>query len=303
MTLATPEDAIATAAEEPVVPAESSFGEVWGRFTRHRLALISFYILLLLYVACFLGEALVAASPTEQHSDLSYIPPQQIRIFDDRGLTGPFVRSVTRQLNQQTFQWEYAEDPNTKIPLGLFVKGPEYRFLGLIPTDRHLIGSTDGTTVYLLGSDQFGRDLLTRILTGGRLSLTIPVAAVLITMVLGTLIGSVSGYFCGWVDGVIQRVLEVLSGFPRLALWMALAAVIPLGSNGATTYAAMAAILAVIGWGQLARQVRGRVLQLRSAEYVFAARALGANSWRVITRHLIPNMVSVIVVVASVSIP
>ncbi|QMV02911.1 ABC transporter permease subunit [Devosia sp. D6-9] len=286
-----------------VAPVESQWREIWHRFCRHRLALISFYVLIFLYAVCFLGEALVSASPYEQKTDLGYTPPQAIHLWDNGQLAAPYTYGITKSLNNTTFQWEYVQDTTKKVPLGFFVPGSSYRLLGLIETDRHLFGATDGQTVYFLGSDQFGRDLLSRILVGGRLSLTIPVAAVLITVVLGTLIGAVSGYVGGWADTLIQRFIEVLSGFPRLALWMALAAVIPLGSQGAATYAAMAAILAVIGWGQLARQIRGRVLQLRSAEYVLAAQALGGSSWRIITRHLVPNLISVIVVVASVSIP
>jgi peptide/nickel transport system permease protein len=284
-------------------PVESQWREVWRRFCRHRLALASLWVLVLLYGLCALGEALVSSSAYEQQTDLAYTPPQGIHLIADGGLVRPYTYAVTKTLNTETFELEYTLDTDARIPLGLFVTGPVYRFLGLVETDIHLFGALDGRPVFLFGSDQFGRDLLARIFVGGRLSLTIPVAAVLITVVIGSLIGAVSGYVGGWTDVLIQRCIEVLSGFPRLALWMALAAVVPMGSDGAATYAAMAAVLAVVGWGQLARQIRGRVLQLRSAEYVLAARALGGSGWRIITRHLVPNLVSVIVVVASVSIP
>ena len=252
---------------------ESPALETWRRFTRHRVGVVALGVVLVLFALSFLGRFLVASDPFVQHRDAAYWPPQRVRVIDAEGrLTRPFVYGFERALHPETFQWEYAVDESNVTELALFARGPVYRVLWLFDWDVHLVGTVDGAPVFFLGTDRFGRDLLARLLWGGMVSLSVPVLAVAITVLLGTLIGAVSGYFGGWVDNLIQRVIEVLASFPRLPLWMALAAVIPPEFQGVALYAGMAVILAIIGWGRLARQVRGKVLQLRQMEYVVGAR-------------------------------
>ena len=283
---------------------ESPALETWRRFTRHRVGVVALVVVLVLFALSFLGRFLVASDPFVQHRDAAYWPPQRVRIIDAEGrLTRPFVYGFERALHPETFQWEYAVDESNVTELALFARGPVYRVLWLFDWDVHLVGTTDGSPVFFLGTDRFGRDLLARLLWGGMVSLSVPVLAVAITVLLGTLIGAVSGYFGGWVDNLIQRVIEVLASFPRLPLWMALAAVIPPEFQGVALYAGMAVILAIIGWGRLARQVRGKVLQLRQMEYVVGARALGASPWRVIGKYIVPNASSHIIVMATLYVP
>ena len=287
----------------PDVP-ESPALETWRRFTRHRVGVVALGVVLVLFALSFLGRFLVASDPFVQHRDAAYWPPQRVRIIDAEGrLTRPFVYGFERALHPETFQWEYAVDESNVTELALFARGPVYRVLWLFDWDVHLVGTVDGAPVFFLGTDRFGRDLLARLLWGGMVSLSVPVLAVAITVLLGTLIGAMSGYFGGWVDNLIQRVIEVLASFPRLPLWMALAAVIPPEFQGVALYAGMAVILAIIGWGRLARQVRGKVLQLRQMEYVVGARALGASPWRVIGKYIVPNASSHIIVMATLYVP
>ena len=283
---------------------ESPARETWRRFTRHRVGVVALGVVLVLFALSFLGRFLIATDPFVQHRDAAYWPPQRVRLIDADGrLTRPFVYGFDRRLHPETFQWEYAVDQSRVTVLALFARGPVYRVLWLFDWDVHLIGTVDGSPVFFLGTDRFGRDLLARLLWGGMISLSVPVLAVAITVMLGTLIGAVSGYFGGWVDNLIQRMIEVLASFPRLPLWMALAAVIPPEYQGVALYAVMAVILAIIGWGRLARQVRGKVLQLRQMEYVVGARALGASPWRVIGKYIVPNASSHIIVMATLYVP
>ena len=297
---AVPEADAADALDAPESPAR----ETWRRFTRHRVGVVALGVVLALFALSFLGRFLIASDPFAQNRDAAYWPPQRVRLIDAEGrLTRPFVYGFDRRLHPETFQWEYSVDQSKVTVLALFARGPVYRVLWLFDWDVHLIGTVDGSPVFFLGTDRFGRDLLARLLWGGMVSLSVPVLAVAITVLIGTFIGAVSGYFGGWVDNLIQRLIEVLASFPRLPLWMALAAVIPPEFQGVALYAGMAVILAIIGWGRLARQVRGKVLQLRQMEYVVGARALGASAARVIGRYIVPNASSHIIVMATLYVP
>ncbi len=196
----------------------------------------------------------------------------------------------------------YQLDKTIRFPILLFAKGDSYRFAGLFETNVHLFG-TEGTEWFVLGTDRMGRDLLSRILYGGRVSLTIGLLGVAITLVLGTLIGTVSGYYSGWIDVLIQRLIELLLVFPTIPLWMALAAALPPHWSQLKVYFGIVTILSFVGWGGLARQVRGMVLSLRERAYVKAARSFGCSDIYIIYKHLIPGCFNHLIVIATLSVP
>jgi peptide/nickel transport system permease protein len=197
--------------------------------------------------------------------------------------------------------WE--PDLTKPYPIKFFVQGYEYKFLGLFRSRLHLYGVEDGGTVYLLGSDKFGRDLWGRVCMGARISLSLSILATLIIVAVGASIGIISGYYGGWVDNLIQRFIEFLQSFPALPLWMALAAVIPITWDQTLIFITMSAIFALLGWTQLARQIRGKALALRETDFILAAKEMGASDRRIIFRHLLPNCLSHIIVVLTLTIP
>ena len=234
---------------------------------------------------------------------MRYLPPTAVHLFAPgrQGIRWPFVYGMRSIRDPETMELSFAADTSRSYPVTLLHHGDSYRLLGLIPCNLHLIGS-DGP-FYLAGTDRMGRDLLSRILFGGRVSLTIGLAGVFISILLGSLLGIVSGYRGGWIDVAIQRLIELLSSFPAIPLWMALAAALPAAWSGLQVYFGITMILSLLGWGGLARQVRGKVLAAREADYVMAARAAGAGHWYIITRHLAPSAYSHIIVIATLSIP
>jgi peptide/nickel transport system permease protein len=195
----------------------------------------------------------------------------------------------------------YTTDASRKYPIRLLHRGDSYRMFGVIPTNLHLL-SSDGP-FYLLGTDRMGRDLLSRILYGARISLTVGLVGVWLSIVLGSILGTVSGYRGGMTDIVIQRLIELLSAFPTVPLWMALGASLPPRWSGIQVYFGITLILSLLGWGGLARQVRGKILALREADYVLAAKCAGASDLYILFRHLMPTAYSHIIVIATLSIP
>lgn len=197
----------------------------------------------------------------------------------------------------------YVEDHSRPYSVRLFVRGEPYHLWGLIETDLHLFGVEDGGTLFLLGTDSLGRDLLTRIIYGARISLTVGLLGVTLSFVFGLLIGAVSGYYGGWIDNVIQRLIEVLRSFPSIPLWMALSAALPSTWSPLQVYFGIVLVLSFIGWTGLARQVRGMILSAREEDYTMAAVVVGVRPWRVMWRHLLPSCTSHIIVVLTLAVP
>jgi peptide/nickel transport system permease protein len=229
-------------------------------------------------------------------------PPQRVRLFHEGRLHRPFVYEPMQHVNPDTRRLTYTFETSRPLPLSLFVKGDPYVLWGLFHSDRHLVG-VQGGKMYLLGADAMGRDLLSRIIYGSRISLTIGLAGVLLSLVLGVLIGGISGYYGGRTDNLIQRGIEVLRSFPTIPLWLALSAAIPATMSDVAIYFCMTLILALIGWTGLARVVRGRFLALRELEYVMAAKVAGAREFAIITRHLVPGVTSQLIVHVTLAIP
>jgi peptide/nickel transport system permease protein len=201
------------------------------------------------------------------------------------------------------FQPQWVEDTTKRYPIYLFVGGWEYKMLGLIPTNVHLFGTAEGGRLFLLGTDRFGRDIFARSILAGRISLTMALFGTIISVLVGSVVGIVSGYYGGAVDNWIQRFVEFMQSFPQLPLWMALAAVIPLSWDQLTIFIAMSLIFALLSWTLLAREVRGKVLSLRETDFILAAKEMGASDARIIFTHLYPNSLSHIIVVLTLTVP
>ena len=279
---------------------------VWWRFRRHRFALVTVFIVALFYIAAVGAEFLSFSDPTESNKHFTYLPPQQIHWF--YGGFHPHVVEVSGERDPVTLKKSWTHNPEVKIPIRFFTRGFEYDFLGIIPTDRHLLSlGTENAgnrhDIYLLGTDKLGRDLWARIVHGTRVSMTIGLVGVAIALVLGVSLGGISGFYGGATDTLIQRLIEILRSIPTIPLWMGLAAAVPKGWSILQVYFAITLIISVIGWTEMARVVRGRFLSLREEDFVMAAHLAGASEMRIIFRHMVPSFLSHIIAATTLAIP
>ena len=288
--------------ETTLAPAPQSPGRVfWQQFRKSPLAVAGAVTLLILYTLALLGQFVAPYSQEMMDRDRFYHPPMRLHwIHDGHFHPRPFVYP-TALVDPSRFR--YQEDRSRIVPLKFFTAGAPYRLLGLLPMRRHLFGVDPPAYVHLLGTDGPGRDLLSRVLYGGQVSLTVGLVGIAISFSLGLLLGGVSGYFGGWVDNTIMRATELLLTIPGLYLLIALRAVFPVDLPSQQVYLAIVVILAFIGWAALARIIRGMVLSIRRQEYVAAAEALGMSRLRIIGRHILPNTLSFVIVAATISIP
>jgi peptide/nickel transport system permease protein len=281
--------------------AASQWQLIWLRFRRNKAAMAGGVVVLLFYLAAAFGNFLVPYTLDKRLSGYLYLPPQPIQLFDEGSLR-PFVYGVKAEFGKD-LRRVFTPDYTKKIPVRFFAKGEPYKLLGLIPADRHLFLADQGGIVSLLGTDRQGRDMLTRVVLGSQISLTIGLLGVFLSLLFGAVLGVVSGYYGGPVDTAIQRLIELVRCFPSIPLWMALAAALPSTWPPLRTYFAVTLILSLIGWTWLARQLRGIVLSLRQEDYIMAARLAGAGDARIIFRHLIPASFGQIIVVSTLAMP
>jgi peptide/nickel transport system permease protein len=286
--------------KQPVSPGPLQLA--WRRFRKSKPGMIGMAVLIVMYLVAAIAGFISPYNITSQHYEFPYAPPQQVHLFHEGRLMRPFVYPVKFERDPVTFLKTYAEDKANPQPIRFLVRGEEYRLLGLFNTDVHLFGVAEGY-YFPLGTDKFGRDLLSRMLVGSQVSLTVGIVGILISFSIGIVIGGVSGYYGGAVDAFIQRLIEVLLSFPRLPLLLALSAVIPANWPSSWVYMGIIAVLAFIGWASLARVVRGQVLAVRNTDYVQAARALGAADMRIIVRHVVPNLTSYLIITATLALP
>ncbi len=276
---------------------------MWWKLKRHRLAVISGGFLLAMYASILVSEVLAPYNLHTRHVDFIYAPPQSIHLFDKGRFVGPFVYGTTYRLNMENLKREYTENTKEVYPLRFFCSGDSYDFWGLTTARLHVVCPAAGGTLFILGTDRLGRDVLSRIIYGARISLTIGIIGITISFVLGLTIGGVAGYYGGWVDMIVQRLIEILQSFPQIPLWMALSAVLPVTWSPILIYFGITMILAMIDWTGLARAVRSKLLALREEEYCMAAQLMGARPGRIIGRHLMPGFMSHLIASATLSIP
>lgn len=274
----------------------------WRQLTRYKLALVSGVVLIAAYLVMVFAEFLAPYSLDFTERSLFYAPPVGVHVIDAQGRlhARPFVyayRLVDRDLRL------YGPDTSRTYDIHFFVRGSPYRLLWAVPADLHFIGVDPPARLFLFGSDQYGRDLLSRMLYGSRVSLLIGILVVLITFPIGLLMGGIAGYYGHIVDNLIMRSVEILASFPTFYLLLTLAAVLPATLSSGARLFMIAGVFSLVGWGGLARIIRGLVLSLRELEFVLAARAGGLSDLRVIRRHVLPNTLSYVIVAATLTIP
>jgi peptide/nickel transport system permease protein len=275
-----------------------------GKFKKHRIATASFYLLAILYCMAIFAPFVAPYTQLHRFEKFGYAKPSRVRIIDANGNAHlPFIYGRVSKLDRKTFKYTFVEDQSKRYPIRLFATGEPYRLLGVIPMQRHLFGVQGDQPFFLLGADKLGRDLFSRIIYGGRVSLFIGLAGVIISFVLGTLLGGISGYRGGAVDTVIQRIIEFIMSIPQIPLWMALSAAIPREWSGVQRFFAITVVLSLVGWTGLARVIRGRLISLREEDYVTAARISSAKPMQIIMRHLLPGATSFLVVSITLAIP
>lgn len=288
--------------------SQSYLSLVWWRFKKNRLAVAGAIILVLFYTVCGLFAEFFTPYTLHYESDYLEARPQWLHFKDADGKfhLRPFVYALEETIDQTLRKRIYEVDTSKRYPLYLFVRAEPYKLLGFIPMDLHIFGTDPDDPeahAFVFGTDRLGRDIFSRIIYGGRLSLLIGLLGQTLTFTLGTSIGAISGYYGGAVDMFVQRMTEFVTAFPQEPLFMALAAAIPIGWDPILVYFMLTLILVFVQWGGLARQVRGLVLSLREREYVLAAQSFGASDRRLIFRHLLPGTLSHIIVVATLMIP
>jgi peptide/nickel transport system permease protein len=287
----------------------SQWKMMWWRFLRHRLAVVSGIFLLLLYASILVCEFLAPYGTEMRDKSLpdrktvAFAPPQIVHLFDNGEFIGPFVYGYDFKRNEITLKAEYTPNPTKIEKLRFFCEGEKYLFWGLVEGRLHLFCPAENATLHILGTDKLGHDLLSRLIYGARISLTIGLFGVTLSFLLGIVIGGVAGYYGGWVDNLIQRIIEVLRSLPHLPLWLALAAILPKNWSALIVYFGITIILALLDWTGLARAVRSKLLSLREEEFCVAAQLMGARPSRIIGRHLLPSFMSHLIASATLSVP
>ncbi|MGF7163111.1 peptide/nickel transport system permease protein [Rhodoligotrophos appendicifer] len=298
-----PADAEALTPEQERVYLASGWRMMWWKLKRHRVAVASGIFLLLMYLTIFVTEILAPYNSTTRHADYLYAPPQSIHLFHEGEFVGPFVYGYDSRANLETFRWDYTVNPDKVYPLRFFCQGDPYLFWGMIEGRTHLICPAVDGVFFPLGTDRLGRDMLSRIIYGTRISLTVGLIGITISFVLGITLGGLAGYYGGWIDAGIQRVIEVLRSLPELPLWLALSAALPVTWSPIVVYFGITIILGLLDWPGLARSVRSKFLALREEDFATAAVLMGAKPSRVIGRHLVPNFMSHLIASATLSVP
>ncbi len=279
---------------------------MWIRFKRNRLAIVGGVFLAFMYLLAVFAGFVAPYGSRETHSEYASAPPHGLNFVDSEGSFHlvPFVYGLQPSVDPKTFRKVYTDDTTKLYPLQFLVRGEEYTlFFGLIKSDLHLFGVGPDAQLFLLGTDTQGRDIFSRVFYGAQVSLSVGLVGVVLALVIGSIIGIATGFFGGIFDILTQRLIEILMAFPQLPLWFALASVIPVTWTPDQVYFAISIVLSILNWGALARQVRGMVYALRETDFVTAARYANCSNWRIITRHLLPNTLSHIIVIATLAIP
>jgi peptide/nickel transport system permease protein len=279
---------------------------MWWKFRRHRLALIGGAVVILLYAVALFVEFLAPYDPDQQDVRFAYQPPTAVHFIDASGQLHlqPFVYGTTRKRDLQTLTLVFADDTSARYPIELFVQGTPYRMWGLIPSDRHFFGvQGEEARLFVLGADRQGRDMLSRVIYGTRISMSVGLVGVALSFVLGIVIGGISGFYGSTIDTLIQRVIEFIRSLPTIPLWMGLSAALPANWSPVQVYFAITLILSLVGWTGLARVVRGRFLALREEDFVTAAKLCGSSERTIIFSHMVPSFMSHIIAALTLAVP
>lgn len=291
-------DIILTEQSEGIVEEYSFWKQTWRRIRRHKMAMAGGIILLIIYFFVIFANIIAPYHPSEPFKEHFFHGPTKIHLTDEGGLTWPYVYAT------KSVGWgKYESITDVKYPIKLFYRGSEYKFLGLFKTNIHLFGVDEPAHIFLLGTDNYGRDIFTRLLFGGRVSMFLGFAGIIISITIGLLFGGTAGYYGGKIDNIMMRTAEVILTIPSFYLLLALAAVLPIEMSSALRFFLIVIILSFIRWAGMARVVRGMVLSIKEADFVLAAKALGASDFRIIWRHILPSTTTYIIVSATLAIP
>ena len=290
------------------VRRESQLNLMWRRFRQHQLAVVSLWLVAAFYLVAALAEFLAPTDPSAYSARYTYAPPQGLHFFvqDEGGgwAFQPHVNNYRSEVDPKAMRRTFVLDPETIIPVQFFAPSEPYLLAGFIPMSVKLMGvENPRDPFYILGADRLGRDLLSRLIHGTRISLSIGLAGVTLSLFFGIVIGGFAGFYGGWFDGAVMRTVEFIRSMPTIPLWLGLAAALPKDWSALQTYFAITIILSLIGWTELARVVRGRFLSLRTEDFVTAAQLDGASDWRIVTRHMVPSFTSHIIAAATLAIP
>ncbi len=307
-----------TALEAPDLPEEreadrklsvaSPWTLVWWRFRKHKIALGASVLVIMYYLTAVFCEFVAPTDPNAINGTFRYVQPQGISFHDAQGHFSliPGVYGLALHRDSVTLQLTYTTDKTKWFPLQLFAQGTPYQLWNVIPWDRHLISlgpNNSDQAFYLLGSDKLGRDMLSRVVYASRVSLSLGLIGVALSLLLGVILGGISGYYGGGPDLLIQRIIEFVRSMPTIPLWLALSAILPPTWSPLLVYFGITCILSLLNWTRLAREVRGRFAQLRDEDFVMAARFAGASEPRIIFRHMVPSFTSHIIAITTLAIP
>ncbi len=278
--------------------------EFINKIYKDKFAFTAFLVLLFLYLIILFADFISPYSNHYSNRNMSYAPPSKIYTINENGkISRPYTYNYIREYEPNLMQTIYKQDRSVKYYIKPFVKGEKYKFLGIIPCDRHLFGVSDGGMLYLLGTDINGRDVFSRLLFGGRISMTIGFLSLFIVFPIGLLYGGISGYFGGILDNVMMRFAEAVMAIPSFYLLIILAAILPSGMTSVQRFCLIIVILALIGWAGFARVIRGMVLSIKNEEFVQAAKTMGASNLRIITKHILPQTTSYVIIALTLSVP